>query len=175
MSSPKPVPLATLLSASSMLSARMAHISPGEWQGAVGEKLAQRTHPERIADGVLTVRVPSSTWAQELSCYRKSCSRGCRPRGTASNGCAFTCLRVLPRQIYPSRQCDGRLCQRRFSDRSPRLQIRSSGASLPRQQLTAWGGNPANQAAASQLGFTSAVLPLRGSRSSCSPRPRGRR
>ena len=50
-----------------MLSARMAHISPSDWQGAVGEKLAQRTHPERMADGVLTVRVPSSTWAQELS------------------------------------------------------------------------------------------------------------
>lgn len=45
----------------------MAHISLSEWQNAVGEKLAQRTHPERIADGVLTVRVPSSTWAQELS------------------------------------------------------------------------------------------------------------
>src|SRR5690606_39709272 len=30
-------------------------------------RLAQKTHPERIVDGVLTVRVPSSTWAQELS------------------------------------------------------------------------------------------------------------
>lgn len=50
-----------------MLSAHTAHISLEQWQRAVGERLAVKTYPERIADGVLTVRVPSSTWAQELS------------------------------------------------------------------------------------------------------------
>lgn len=50
-----------------MLGARTAHISMVEWQRAVGPRLAQKTLPERISDGVLTVRVPSSTWAQELS------------------------------------------------------------------------------------------------------------
>lgn len=59
--------VAHLLSSSPMLSARSANISLADWQRAVGERLAQRTHPERINDGVLTVRVPSSTWAQELS------------------------------------------------------------------------------------------------------------
>jgi hypothetical protein len=50
-----------------MLSARSANISLNDWRRAVGERLAQKTHPERISEGVLTVRVPSSTWAQELS------------------------------------------------------------------------------------------------------------
>jgi Dna[CI] antecedent, DciA len=50
-----------------MLSARSANISLADWRRAVGERLAQKTHPERESDGVLTVRVPSSTWAQELS------------------------------------------------------------------------------------------------------------
>jgi predicted nucleic acid-binding Zn ribbon protein len=38
-----------------------------DWQRALGPRLAQKTLPERLAEGVLTVRVPSSTWAQELS------------------------------------------------------------------------------------------------------------
>lgn len=59
--------VANLLSSSPMLSARTANIALGDWRRAVGERLAQKTHPERINDGVLTVRVPSSTWAQELS------------------------------------------------------------------------------------------------------------
>jgi hypothetical protein len=50
-----------------MLNARSANISIADWRRAVGERLAQKTHPERVSDGVLTVRVPSSTWAQELS------------------------------------------------------------------------------------------------------------
>jgi predicted nucleic acid-binding Zn ribbon protein len=62
-----PMSVANLLSASPMLSARSANIALADWRRAVGERLAQKTHPERINDGVLTVRVPSSTWAQELS------------------------------------------------------------------------------------------------------------
>lgn len=63
----RPIALAQLLSSSAMLSAQTAHISLEQWQRAVGERLAVKTYPERIADGVLTIRVPSSTWAQELS------------------------------------------------------------------------------------------------------------
>jgi hypothetical protein len=62
-----PTSVADLLSSSPMLSARSANIALGDWRRAVGERLAQKTHPERVTDGVLTVRVPSSTWAQELS------------------------------------------------------------------------------------------------------------
>jgi hypothetical protein len=63
----EPLSVASLLSSSPMLNARSANISLADWRRAVGERLAQKTHPERESDGVLTVRVPSSTWAQELS------------------------------------------------------------------------------------------------------------
>lgn len=59
--------VANLLSGSPMLSAHSANISLADWRRAVGDRLAQRTYPERINEGVLTVRVPSSTWAQEMS------------------------------------------------------------------------------------------------------------
>ena len=62
-----PSTVAQLLSSSPMLSARFAHIGLADWKRAVGERLAQKTYPERTQEGVLTVRVPSSTWAQELS------------------------------------------------------------------------------------------------------------
>ena len=67
MSSRRPWTLAELLAGSPMLGARTAHISMADWQRAVGSRLAQKTLPERLSEGVLTVRVPSSTWAQELS------------------------------------------------------------------------------------------------------------
>src|SRR5262245_52665987 len=63
----RPSSLAELLANSAMLGARMAHISFADWQRAVGPRLAKKAFPERLSDGVLTVRVPSSTWAQELS------------------------------------------------------------------------------------------------------------
>jgi Dna[CI] antecedent DciA-like protein len=62
-----PSSVAQLLSGSPILSARFAHIGLADWKRAVGERLAQKTYPERMQDGLLTVRVPSSTWAQELS------------------------------------------------------------------------------------------------------------
>jgi len=55
------------LASSTKLSEQTAHIGILQWQNAVGARLAQRTRPERLSDGVLVVRVPSSTWAQELS------------------------------------------------------------------------------------------------------------
>jgi predicted nucleic acid-binding Zn ribbon protein len=67
MAASRPTSLAALLSASATLSARTAHIGLVEWQRAVGQRLAQKTQPERLLEGTLTVRVPSSTWAQELS------------------------------------------------------------------------------------------------------------
>lgn len=63
----RPLSLADLLAGSSALRAHSAHITLADWRRAVGDRLAQKTHPERVNDGVLTVRVPSSTWAQELS------------------------------------------------------------------------------------------------------------
>lgn len=62
-----PATLSQLLSSSPMLSARMANISLLDWRRAVGDRIAQKALPERLVDETLTVRVPSSTWAQELS------------------------------------------------------------------------------------------------------------
>ena len=37
-----------------------------EWQEIVGARVARRAWPERVADGVLYLRVSSSAWLQEL-------------------------------------------------------------------------------------------------------------
>lgn len=42
------------------------------WEDIVGGPMASRTRPEVIRDGVLVVRVNDSTWAQELSFYKKA-------------------------------------------------------------------------------------------------------
>jgi predicted nucleic acid-binding Zn ribbon protein len=62
-----PVSLLRLLGASATLGARTCGISGREWQSIVGPRLSERAQPESLSDGVLSVRVPSSTWAQELS------------------------------------------------------------------------------------------------------------
>jgi hypothetical protein len=62
-----PVSLLRLLGASETLGARTCGITSREWQSIVGPRLSERALPEALNDGVLSVRVPSSTWAQELS------------------------------------------------------------------------------------------------------------
>jgi hypothetical protein len=62
-----PASLSHLLAESPILRARSAGITAAEWKGLVGPRLAERAILESVSDGVLTVRVPSSTWAQELS------------------------------------------------------------------------------------------------------------
>jgi hypothetical protein len=37
------------------------------WRGAIGERIASRSTPEQLRDGVLTLRVATPVWAQELS------------------------------------------------------------------------------------------------------------
>jgi hypothetical protein len=59
--------LQRLLGGSPTLGARTCGISSGEWQAIVGPRLSERALPESLNDGLLCVRVPSSTWAQELS------------------------------------------------------------------------------------------------------------
>lgn len=63
----KPLSLQRLLGDSAALGARMCGIRPAEWQAVVGPRLSERALPESLSEGMLTVRVPSSTWAQELS------------------------------------------------------------------------------------------------------------
>lgn len=65
--SSRPSSLGQLLSNSAALLERTAQISAADWERAVGARLAQKARPERLSAGVLMVRVPTSTWAQELS------------------------------------------------------------------------------------------------------------
>ena len=36
------------------------------WESVVGDKIGQNTTPDKVEHGVLTVKVKSSTWRQEL-------------------------------------------------------------------------------------------------------------
>lgn len=56
-----------LLSDSPALAAHTANIRLSEWEKIAGKRLAAKASPERLSDGILTIRVPSSTWAQEMS------------------------------------------------------------------------------------------------------------
>src|SRR5580704_15474010 len=44
-----------------------APIGPPAWRDAVGARIAERARPLSLQDGVLTLLVPSSVWAHELS------------------------------------------------------------------------------------------------------------
>lgn len=45
---------------------RLGPVAPHVWQAAVGPRVAARTRPVRLERGVLTVRVASPVWSQEL-------------------------------------------------------------------------------------------------------------
>ncbi len=76
-----PLSVADLLMGSEALRARMGHIGLADWELAVGERLARKARPERLDEGTLTVRVPSSTWAQELSLFSDVVLERLRARG----------------------------------------------------------------------------------------------
>jgi hypothetical protein len=77
----RPLSVAELLMGSEALRARMGHIGLVDWERAVGERLARKARPERLDEGTLTVRVPSSTWAQELSLFSDVVLERLRARG----------------------------------------------------------------------------------------------
>ncbi len=79
----RPSALGDLLAQSATLNSRMANIGLADWRRAVGARLAERTQPERVTDGILTVRVPSSTWAQELSMLSETVLERLREAGHA--------------------------------------------------------------------------------------------
>jgi hypothetical protein len=77
--------LGDILGLSDTLSERMGHISPKQWSLAVGERLARSAQPEQMVEGVLWVRVPSSTWAQELSLLSSAIIERLRASGHTVN------------------------------------------------------------------------------------------
>src|SRR6476646_7469911 len=63
-----PEPLSTvLLRASNGASREGAPLPPRAWHDAVGDRVARRTRPMRLENGVLTVRAATAVWAQELT------------------------------------------------------------------------------------------------------------
>jgi hypothetical protein len=56
-------------------------VSRNLWREAVGARIAERAHPVSISDGLLLLRVPSSTWAHELSLLAEVVCGRLRERG----------------------------------------------------------------------------------------------
>ncbi len=51
------------------------------WREALGPRIAERSHPISLQDGVLLLRVPSSVWAHELSLLSDTVCERLRERG----------------------------------------------------------------------------------------------
>src|SRR5262245_57443290 len=64
-----PAPIGVLLEEARDASAQAGGIvvDRERWRRAVGERIASRTEPGRLRNGVLTVHAASSAWAQELT------------------------------------------------------------------------------------------------------------
>jgi hypothetical protein len=68
MSVPKqPKNLGELLAASGALRPDPNRVSLSQWRSAVGDRIAARSRPGKLVEGLLNVIVASSPWAQELS------------------------------------------------------------------------------------------------------------
>jgi hypothetical protein len=85
----RPQSLGNLLEQSRELQTPAGQVSLQTWADAVGERIALRSRPERVTKGVLWVRVPSSTWAQELSLHAETIAGRLRERGIAVEGLRF--------------------------------------------------------------------------------------
>jgi hypothetical protein len=62
-----PASLGAVLGGSRELQTPRGQVSPAAWLEAVGQRIADRSRPEKLTRGTLWVRVTSSAWAQELS------------------------------------------------------------------------------------------------------------
>jgi len=62
-----PMSVGDLLRGSARLAPRGGRIASPDWRRIVGERVADRTRPGNLHDGVLTVYVASAVWAQELT------------------------------------------------------------------------------------------------------------
>jgi hypothetical protein len=82
-------------------------LDPHTWRRAIGERIAARSQPEQLRDGVLTLRVASSVWAQELSLLSSTIIERLAPLGFAvrSIRCKVGGLDAgpLPRAKAPAR------------------------------------------------------------------------
>ncbi|MCU0693896.1 MAG: DUF721 domain-containing protein [Polyangiaceae bacterium] len=79
-------------------------VDPDVWRGIVGQRIADRSWPQRLdADGTLVVQVSSSVWAQELSLLSGTIMDRLAPLGLRARQLRFAVGRVTPQRRGPTR------------------------------------------------------------------------
>ena len=78
------------------------------WRRAVGDRIAARTEPGRLRNGVLTLHVASAAWAQELSFFTTDLLGRVQALGVAASSLRFqvrpvAAQRTAPRAATPVR------------------------------------------------------------------------
>ncbi len=73
-----------------------APVTPIDWEAAVGSRIATKAQPHRLERGVLTVRVTSAAWANELSLLADDILRQLRERGLPVEQLRFKVGKVRP-------------------------------------------------------------------------------
>ncbi|HWL85718.1 MAG TPA: DUF721 domain-containing protein [Polyangiaceae bacterium] len=83
---------------------RPVPIAAQTWARAVGYRIADRAKPMKLDRGVLTVRVPSSVWASELSMLTTSVVSRLRDAGIEVTELRFRVAEIEPPQRPPERR-----------------------------------------------------------------------
>ena len=73
-----------------------APVTPLDWEAAVGSRIAKKAQPHRLERGVLTVRVTSAAWANELSLLADDILRQLQERGLPVEQLRFQVGKVRP-------------------------------------------------------------------------------
>lgn len=86
-----PLLVGSVLATTKSTTARLAGVSLDwiTWRDIVGERVARRTVPGKIEDGVLVVGVESPVWAQELSLLSEEVVGRLRRRGFSVSSIRF--------------------------------------------------------------------------------------
>ena len=72
------------------------------WRRAAGERIAQRSQPTSLRDGVLRVRVATPVWAQELSLLERSLRARLVEHGVRARSLRFFVGKLEQRQVAPT-------------------------------------------------------------------------
>lgn len=75
---------------------QVANVDDATWRLVIGAGLVKRAIPMRLREGVLTVRVASSAWAQQLSMLRDELRAKLGQHGYKINDIRFSVGPVLP-------------------------------------------------------------------------------
>jgi hypothetical protein len=78
-----------------------APLPPHVWAAAVGARIAERTHPVAVENGVLIVRAATSVWASELSLLSDALLARLRTAGVKVRALRFRVGAVEPPEHLP--------------------------------------------------------------------------